>query len=70
MILALILVIGVIIFFMGIKNSLFVAIAIPLSMLMAMMVFSLMGVTLNMVVLFSLICSCFWNGCCKILWLL
>ena len=55
MILALILVIGVIIFFMGIKNSLFVAIAIPLSMLMSMMVFSLMGVTLNMVVLFSLI---------------
>ncbi len=53
--LALILVVGVMIFFMGIQNSLFVAFAIPLSMLGAMMVFSLMGITLNMVVLFSLI---------------
>jgi len=54
-ILALILVVGVVMFFMGVRNSLFVAIAIPLSMLMGMMVFSLMGVTLNMVVLFSLV---------------
>lgn len=53
--LALILVVGVVIFFMGLKNSLFVAFAIPLSMLGAMIVFSMMGVTLNMVVLFSLI---------------
>jgi len=53
--LALLLVCGVVMFFMGIKNSLFVAIAIPLSMLMAMMIFSLMGITLNMVVLFSLV---------------
>ncbi len=53
--LALILVVGVLVFFMGVKNSLFVAIAIPLSMLMGMMVFSLLGVTLNIVVLFSLI---------------
>ncbi len=54
-ILALILVVGVVLFFMGVRNSLFVALAIPLSMLMGMMVFSLMGVTLNMVVLFSLV---------------
>ncbi|MCH2109654.1 MAG: efflux RND transporter permease subunit, partial [Polyangiaceae bacterium] len=55
MILALMLVVSVLIFFMGVRNSLFVALAIPLSMLMSMMVFSLMGITLNMVVLFSLI---------------
>lgn len=54
-ILALILVVGVVLFFMGVRNSLFVAIAIPLSMLMGMMVFSLLGITLNMVVLFSLV---------------
>lgn len=53
--LALILVMAVIVLFMGLKNSLFVALSIPLSMLMSMIVFSLMGVTLNMVVLFSLI---------------
>ncbi len=53
--LALILVVGVILFFMGVRNSLFVAIAIPLSMLMGMMVFNLLGITLNMVVLFSLV---------------
>lgn len=53
--LALILVVGVVLFFMGVRNSLFVAISIPLSMLMAMMVFHAMGITLNMVVLFSLV---------------
>ena len=53
--LALILVVGVVLFFMGIRNSVFVAVAIPLSMLMGMLVFSLLGITLNMVVLFSLI---------------
>ncbi len=53
--LALILVVGVTVFFMGIRNSLFVAIAIPLSMLASMMVFALLDVTLNMVVLFSLV---------------
>lgn len=53
--LALILVVGVLVFFMGVRNSLFVAFAIPLSMLGGMIVFSLMGVTLNMVVLFALV---------------
>lgn len=53
--LALVLVVGVLVFFMGVRNSLFVAFAIPLSMLGGMIVFSLIGVTLNMVVLFALV---------------
>ncbi len=52
---ALILVVAVIFFVMGVRNSLFVAAAIPLSMLMAMLVIEAAGFTLNMVVLFSLI---------------
>jgi len=51
----LILVVGVVLFAMGVRNSLFVALAIPLSMLMAMIVLQSLGFTLNMVVLFSLI---------------
>lgn len=41
--------------FLGFLNSLFVAIALPLSMLIGMIFFNLMGITLNMVVLFGLI---------------
>jgi multidrug efflux pump subunit AcrB len=52
---ALLLVVAVIMFFMGVRNSLFVAVAIPLSFLMAMMVIEFFGMTLNMIVLFSLI---------------
>lgn len=52
---ALILVVGVVLFFMGARNSLFVAIAIPLSMLMSFVFIQLFGMTLNMIVLFSLI---------------
>ena len=52
---ALLLVVGVILFFMGVRNSLFVAVAIPLSMLLGMIVIWALGMTLNMVVLFSLI---------------
>jgi len=52
---ALILVVGVILFFMGVRNSLFVALAIPLSMFGSFAVLSSLGFTLNMVVLFSLI---------------
>jgi multidrug efflux pump len=52
---ALILVVGVILFFMGARNSLFVAVAIPLSMLMSFLVIEAIGFTLNMIVLFSLI---------------
>jgi multidrug efflux pump len=45
----------VILFFMGVRNSLFVAVAIPLSMLLAMLFIAAFGMTLNMIVLFALI---------------
>lgn len=51
----LILVIAVLYFFMGTRNGLLVGIAIPLSMLISFLVLSLLGYTLNMIVLFSLI---------------
>ncbi len=54
---ALILVVAVIFFFMGARNSFFIAIAIPLSMLMAMLFIQAFDMTLNMIVLFSLILS-------------
>jgi len=41
--------------FLGFLNSLFVAIALPLSMLIGMIFFDALGITLNMVVLFALI---------------
>ncbi len=50
-----ILVVGVLLFFLGLRNALFVGIAIPLSMFTAFMILSAMGVTLNMMVLFSLV---------------
>ncbi len=52
---ALILVVAVLLVFMGARNSLFVAVAIPLSMLISFLVLDALGFTLNMVVLFSLI---------------
>ena len=51
----LILVILVLFFFLGVRNAFFVGIAIPLSMLLSFVAISLMGLTLNMIVLFSLI---------------
>ena len=51
----LILVVGVLLFFMGFRNSWFVGLAIPLSMFLSFMVIQALGMTLNMVVLFSLI---------------
>jgi multidrug efflux pump len=52
----LILVVAVLLFFMGgLRNALFVAVAIPLSMLLSFIVISAMGITLNIVVLFSLV---------------
>lgn len=54
-IVAMILVVGVIMLFMGMRNSLFVALAIPLSMLSGILWFAIVGTTLNMVVLFALI---------------
>ena len=50
-----ILVVLVLMFFLGLRNSTFVGLAIPLSMLMGIMLLSFVGYTLNMVVLFSLI---------------
>ncbi|MGH1346720.1 MAG: efflux RND transporter permease subunit [Nannocystales bacterium] len=52
---ALLLVVGVLVIFMGVRSSLFVAVSIPLSMLLAMVVVEAFGMTLNMIVLFSLI---------------
>ena len=50
-----ILVVLVLLFFLGLRNALFVGIAIPLSMLMAIMFLNMSGTTLNIVVLFALI---------------
>lgn len=50
-----ILVVAVLTFFMGLRNALFVGIAIPLSMLVSFMSLNLLGVTLNTIVLFSLV---------------
>ena len=54
-IMGVILVVIVLLFFLGLRNALFVGIAIPLSMLMSFILLSIMGVTLNMMVLFGLI---------------
>ncbi len=51
----LLLVLLVTFFFLGSVNALFVSMAIPLSMLMSFFILQLMGITLNMVVLFSLV---------------
>lgn len=51
----LILVVLVLFLFLGLRNSIFVALAIPFSMLLSFAVLNLLGITLNMVVLFSLI---------------
>lgn len=49
------LVVIVLMFFLGLRNAMFVGVAIPLSMFMAFLILNSMGVTMNMVVLFSLI---------------
>lgn len=50
-----ILVVLVLLFFLGLRNALFVGIAIPMSMLLGFLILNLMGVTLNIMVLFSLV---------------
>jgi multidrug efflux pump len=50
-----ILVVIVLLFFLGIRNSMFVGLAIPLSMLMGILIINILGYSLNMMVLFSLI---------------
>jgi multidrug efflux pump subunit AcrB len=50
-----ILVVLVLLFFLGLRNALFVGFAIPMSMLMGILILNIMGITLNVVVLFALI---------------
>ena len=52
---ALILVVVVLLFFLGVRTASFVGVAIPLSMLLSFSVMNIIGFSLNMVVLFSLI---------------
>ncbi len=49
------LVVVVLMFFLGLRNSLFVGIAIPLSMLLSFVFLNLLGITMNMMVLFGLV---------------
>ncbi len=51
----LLLIVAVLLLFLGLSNSLFVGISIPASMLLSFVVLKLYGVSMNMVVLFSLI---------------
>jgi len=54
-ILGIILVVVVLLFFLGIRNALFVGIAIPMSMFISFIILGSLGVTLNTMVLFSLV---------------
>jgi len=51
----LVLVVAVLLFFLGLRTAWFIGLEIPLSMLLSFLVFKLVGFTMNMVVLFSLI---------------
>lgn len=50
-----ILVVGVLMFFLGFRNALFVGFAIPMSMFISFMILSLLGYTMNTMILFALI---------------
>ncbi len=50
-----ILVVTVLMFFLGLKNALFVGFAIPMSMFMSLMILNLLGFTMNTMILFGLI---------------
>ena len=50
-----ILVVGVLMFFLGFKNALFVGFAIPMSMFMSLMILGVLGYTMNTMILFGLI---------------
>jgi multidrug efflux pump subunit AcrB len=54
-ILGVILVVGVLMLFLGLRNALFVGLAIPMSMFISFSLLNAFGVTLNMMVLFALI---------------
>ncbi|MCF6350707.1 MAG: efflux RND transporter permease subunit [Flavobacteriaceae bacterium] len=49
------LVVLILMFFLGLRNSLFVGVAIPLSMLLSFVLLNALGITLNMMVLFGLV---------------
>ena len=49
------LVVLLLMFFLGLRNALFVGIAIPMSMLMSFVILNAMGITLNTIVLFALV---------------
>ncbi|MGY8778922.1 MAG: efflux RND transporter permease subunit [Longimicrobiales bacterium] len=51
----LILIVGVLFFFLGASTSMFVAVSIPASMFLSFIVLKVMGLSMNMIVLFSLI---------------
>ncbi|NNM34091.1 MAG: efflux RND transporter permease subunit, partial [Gemmatimonadetes bacterium] len=51
----LILIVGVLLFVLGLRTSAFVALSIPTSMFLSFVILGLLGVSMNMVVLFSLI---------------
>jgi len=52
---AIILVTGILMFFLGFRNALFVGFAIPMSMFMSFMILNVLGFTLNTAVLFAMI---------------
>ena len=49
-----ILVVLVLMFFLGVRNALFVGLSIPLSMCISFIILQLFGITVNMMILFSL----------------
>jgi multidrug efflux pump len=51
----LLLIVGVLFFFLGIRTSFFVALSIPTSMFLSFLLLAMLGVSMNMIVLFSLI---------------
>ncbi len=55
MIMGVILVVLVLFYFLGTRNALFVGLAIPMSMFLSFVVLNILGLKLNMIVLFSLI---------------
>jgi multidrug efflux pump subunit AcrB len=51
----LLLIVGVLFFFLGVRTSFFVALSIPTSMFLSFLLLGILGVSMNMIVLFSLI---------------
>jgi multidrug efflux pump len=54
-IMGMILIVAVLFFFLGLRTSMLVAVSIPTSLLLSFVTFRLLGISLNMIVLFSLI---------------